>query len=341
MSNEKGNDSKAGEDHTSADPAVPEDSAQQSAAAETDKTPAEKKSHKGLWAFILLALSGISALVFYSDRLTELLPSRSHMPTPPPVLQPVSPEPKAAVIPRRPVIPPKPIATPRPANKPGVSSQEVKQMLSAMDNLRAELNQLSQDQRSMRAALKEQQQMNLQVRLRWITDPAARLPQIQLAWEEISLLPELSDAQRSEAERMHQLARSSVERLYQWQLAIRKWADMLVVPTHKDILPQPAHPWLAWIVGQFHLRQAPSLEARKLTDLRERLLETGHLLILESWPDQGEWQGLRARLLLEIRGHQGDTASPVELGLPDDFSTIQKDIQTLRDTARNWPGQPS
>ncbi len=178
--------------------------------------------------------------------------------------------------------------------------------------------------------------MNLHVRLRWIADPAARLPQMQLAWEEIALLPGLSDEQRSVAVRMHQLARTDVAKLHQWRLAIRKWADTLIVPAHEDILPQPEHPWLAWIVGQFHLRQAPSLEARKLSALREQLFDAARLLILESWPAQGEWQALRARLLLEVRSHQADAASPVELGLPDDFTVIQNDILTLRKTARDW-----
>ncbi len=237
-----------------------------------------------------------------------------------------------------PVSKPAPVVSPQ--AQPAVSSEEVRTLLSSMNDLRGQLQQMSQAQQSLHNGLLEQQQMNLQVRLRWIADPASRLPQLQLTWEEISLLPGLSDGQRAEAVRMHTLARERVQQLKQWQDALSKWADALVTPTHRNILPEPERPWLAWILSQFQLRQAPSVEARHLGDLRARLLDAARRLTLESWPEKGAWQSLQAELLLQIRAIHHDAgdenAEAIETGLPGNFDAIQADINTLRQTARQW-----
>jgi len=304
-----------------------------------------RKSSKGIYAILVLLLIGGAALIS-PDQFKSMFHVAREWMAPTPIKLPaevVAPRP-ATVLP--PPVAPKPVlkapeprVVPTPIKqpaRPSVSSKEIEQLLGRIEGLSSELVRMEEDQRVLRAALNEQQQMNLQVRLRWIMDPSARLPQIQLAWEEISLLPGLSDEQRDIAVRMHALARSNSERLQQWQIAIRKWVDTLAVPVHQDIIPHPEHPWLAWIVGQFHLREAPSVEARKLIRLREQLLDAAGLLKLESWPEPGAWQSLRAKLLLQIKAGKGDSEAPVELGLPDDFSAIQQDILTLRNTARGW-----
>jgi len=223
---------------------------------------------------------------------------------------------------------------------PDVNSEEVRVLLSTMHQLRMEMHQLESSQRIWQDTLLEQQQMNTQVRLRWIADPASRLPQMQLAWEEISLLPGLSDQQRQQAVDMHALARSNVQHLKQWQGELQKWADALVTPIHHNIIPQPQQPWLAWIVGQFQLRQAPTQEAQHLADLRGRLLDSARQLSLESWPAQSAWQRLHAELLLQIKAMQAPQEQNAEVaidtGLPTDFSGIAQDIITLRQAARAW-----
>ncbi len=222
---------------------------------------------------------------------------------------------------------------------PAISSEDVQSLLSSIEGLRRQLQQMSVAQRALQNGLKAQQEMNLQVRLRWIIDPASRLPQLQLAWEEISLLPGLSNSQRSEAVRMHKLARARVQQLKQWQDALNKWADALVTPVQRNILPQPEYPWLAWIVSQFQLRQAPSVESRHLSNLRARLLDAARHLTLESWPLKGEWQSLRAELLLQIKAMQHGAkinTQAIEIGLPESFDAIQADIATLRHTALQW-----
>jgi len=304
-----------------------------------------RKSRKGIYAVLLLLLIGGAALISPDQFKSMFHEARDWMaPTPielpaqvvTPITAPVAVAPEPVIQAPEPRIIEAPAQPAPPPVQPGISSEEVAQLLGRIDGLSSELGKMEADQRALRAALNEQQQMNLQVRLRWIMDPSARLPQMQLSWEEISLLPGLSDQQRNVALRMHELARSGSERLQQWRIAIGKWADTLVMPAHEDIIPQPEHPWLAWIVGQFHLREAPSVEARKLSRLREQLLDAAALLKLESWPEPGVWQSLRAELLLQVKASRADAASPVELGLPDDFSAIQQDILTLRETAHGW-----
>jgi len=218
-----------------------------------------------------------------------------------------------------------------------VTSSEVDALLTVIDQLRTEMQQLKGAQQSLHDGLLEQQQMNTHVRLRWIADPSSRLPQMQLAWEEISLLPGLTAQQRQLAEDMHRLARIDAQHLTQWKGSLQKWAEALATPVHADILPQPEQPWLAWVVGQFQLRQAPSLEAKRLADLRSRLLDAARQLSLESWPAEGAWQSLHAELLLHIKAMQSDDATAiVETGLPLSFAPIQHDIRTLRQAARQW-----
>jgi len=237
------------------------------------------------------------------------------------------------------------VEQPDAAEGPGVVNDGVKRptgnavndLLYSIDSLRTALWRLEESQQLLQQSLIEQQHMNLQVRLRWIADSESRLPQIQLAWEEISLLPGLSDLQRLQAVEMHRLARANVQRLNQWQGNLHKWAEALATPLHENVLPQPEHAWLAWIVGQFQLRQAPSQEARTLADLRGRLLDSARQLTLQSWPDQSAWQRLHAELLLQIKAMQtGDEQDAVETGLPVDFEGIQLDITTLRQTAQQW-----
>ncbi|MDQ6982926.1 MAG: hypothetical protein Q9M08_08010 [Mariprofundus sp.] len=240
-----------------------------------------------------------------------------------------------------PVVKPVPVVKTPPAiaHQAVVSPEDVRKLLSSIETLHNELRQMENARRALQNGLKEQQQMNLQVRLRWIGDPASRLPQLQLTWEEISLLPGLSDSERQEAASMHILARNRVQQIKQWQSALKKWIDALSTPMHQNILPEPKYPWLAWVLEQFQLRQAPSLEARHLDALRAQLLDVSRQLTLESWPENGPWQSLQAELLLQIKAMQHTHANDsgiVETGLPENFDGIQSDIRRLRKTALQW-----
>jgi hypothetical protein len=237
----------------------------------------------------------------------------------------------------------------QPSPHPDVTVEKLRTELSAVAkaldvlrndtiaNLSSELNQVAEEQKTLRTSLHAQQQINLQVRLRWISDPASRLPQIKLAWEEVSLLGGLSAEQRAKAEEMHQLARDTIQKLRQWQASMQKWADTLAVPVHKDVIPKMEHPWLAWAIGQFHLRPAPSEEARQLTRLKSEIEDIISRMTVETWPAENDWQQLRAQLVLQARSRQAkDSTEPVELNLPSSFESIQSDINTLQQTAQQW-----
>ncbi len=214
------------------------------------------------------------------------------------------------------------------------SSERVSELLATIDGLRNEIGTMESSHRALRKQMHEQQQENLQARLRWITDPANRLPQLELAWSEISKLPDLSDNQRKTASQMHSMALKSTHAVQSWQVELNNWADKFALPEEKEITVKPEYPWLAWLAGQFHLRRAPTAEALKLAKLRDRLLESGRLLSLEKWPNQADWLILRNDLLLAAS--KLNNAQPVELGLPEDFSAMQRDIESIRSTAAKW-----
>ncbi|TLS68661.1 hypothetical protein FEF65_02860 [Mariprofundus erugo] len=219
----------------------------------------------------------------------------------------------------------------------GSGSEEVARLLATIDALRSQLAVMQQAQQQLMASMHGQQQMNLQVRLRWLTDPASTLAQTQQAWEEISLLPDLPAARRDEAQQMQELAGKSFRSVQQWRETLVKWADAMNEPAYQDVLPKPAHPWLAWLVGQFHLYQAPSGQARKLDVLRADLLDAARHLSLEIWPDKAAWQSLRAALLLQVEAVYRMHDQPVpELGLPDNLDALQQDIARLHETALRW-----
>ena len=237
--------------------------------------------------------------------------------------------------------PPQPVQ-PAPPPQSSASSEEVSNLLSTIEGLRGDLEAMNAAQGALRESIRRQQQMNLQVRLRWISDPDSRLPQIKLAWEEISLLNSLSESQRGQAEEMHTLARDSEERLRQWREHLHKWADTLVIPEHHNILPKADHPWLGWITGQFRLYRAPTEENRRQARLRQNLIQAANRLALEEWPAEGDWQKLRAELLLQAKaGEPADSSAAVDLGLPENFDAIRADIDSLRQTAKQWQEQLS
>jgi len=227
--------------------------------------------------------------------------------------------------------------TTTPVFRKGVTSEEAKQLLDAMQGLSDELRQLRDDQDAMQTALHKQQRINLEARLRWIADVSSHLPQIQLAWEEIALLPGLSAEKRQQAEAMLSLAQKDAVQVRQWQMNLEKWASTLTTPARDNIIPVPEHPWLAWIANQFSLSRAPSAAEKSLAAMRLSLLDASKRIALESWPNNQEWQTLRARLLLQLQAMQlAETDTTPALGLPENFEAIGKDIETLRQTARQW-----
>ncbi|MDX8404746.1 MAG: hypothetical protein R8K50_01180 [Mariprofundus sp.] len=217
------------------------------------------------------------------------------------------------------------------------SRAEIKRLMQTIGTLSNELARMNKAQGELKANQQHQQQMELQVRLGWLSDPAITLPQQQQAWEEIALLPGLTQAQRQQARQMHVQISAVSRQVQQWRDTLKRWADVMVAPAVVEVLPQPEHPWLAWIVGQFHVHKAASAETQQRSALRSRLLDTSRQLATESWPENAAWQSLYTALLVQVQAIAAAQGKPVpELGLPASIDSLQQNLRQLHDTAMAW-----
>ncbi len=208
------------------------------------------------------------------------------------------------------------------------SPEATEAMMQAMDALRAQIASLQQQLEDMQQGMLRQQRMQLELRLRWIADPASRLPDMAMAWQEIALLPMLDEERRGVAEKMHALAEQDSMKLMQLRKHLAQLAERLATPVYEDVLPRPEQAWLAWIVGQFHLRKAPDAELRERSSLREEILDIQGRLAAEQWPEQQHWQRIRARLVL--------LDSDGQVAFPESFDVFRQHKLEMRQTAQQW-----
>ncbi len=213
-------------------------------------------------------------------------------------------------------------------------NKESEALQATIERLRSELRSIKETEASLRSRVEAQQQVSLQKRLGWIVDPASRSAQLELAWREISELPNLSEVEQPKAEAMYQLAHNNVQRLRNWQKLLREHAESFETPTDENLVPVPEYPWLAWMAGQFQLRRVSTAEA----SLREELLDAAHALAEENWPADDVWQRLTGKLMQRVKLTGGAGSTVADLGLPESFSGIQRDIKTVRDAASDWVG---
>ena len=216
------------------------------------------------------------------------------------------------------------------------SSDEVNRMLTAMESLQGELKSLRREQQTIQETQLSLQKMQLRTRLRWITNAANHLPQLQLAWEEAVLMPSLSGSEHATAQKMLTLAQQRLQDLRSWQQHLQAHADSLATPEHENIIPEYETPWLGWIRDYFSIKAASTTEQQQNEQLRQQLLNISHNIELEQWPDGKSWQQLRAKLQLKLAKADGASSEAVELGLPEDFEAIKADIEQLRQTAATW-----
>ena len=237
---------------------------------------------------------------------------------------------------------PEPAVEINPPAKPEVvsaSSDEVNRMLEAMDQLQGELTSLRQEQQKLEAQQHAVQRMQLRARLRWITNPANHLPQMQLAWEEISLMPMLSADERQQAEAMLSLAEKNQRSLQGWQQILQSHADSLSTKEHENIIPSFENRWLNWVAEQFSIRPSLSEQEAENSKLREALLNTSRNLEIEQWPDSKAWLQLRSTLQLRVVAAATAESPEAKLELPESFDAIRNDMDQLRQTAAAWMEQ--
>jgi len=233
-----------------------------------------------------------------------------------------------------------------------ISSEEGEALIAAIttlqDNiqgLQSELQTLRQQQQDVAHSQSMLESMQLHSRLSWIMKHNSHLPQIKLAWQEISLLPSLTSEQRSLAESMLKLAEQRQNDVHQWQQEI----DHLIInfkPNEYDnIIPtaiaaDASNPWLQWLVQQFSLKRSQSSQAMALLTLKNTLLHIKQGMSLEQWPTGTEWTTLRAqlqlRLIAQFNENKTDDKQAATLQLPENFDAIRADIQQLRQAAQSW-----
>lgn len=327
--------------------AAPESGGEESSKPETSTTP--KKSSNKLLLFLLFILLLIAGYIFAPQQLkdeaivlieTLTQPKQSAQPQTTTVTTPEVAELEAAPEPiSTEVTPAIEIETPAEPEVISASSDEVNRMLEAMGQLERELTSLRQEQQKLEAQQHAVQRMQLRARLRWISNPVNHLSQIQLAWEEISLMPMLSADERQQAEAMLALAEKNLNALQGWQKILQTQAESLTTKEHDNIIPAYENRWLNWITEQFSVRPSLSEQEAENTKLRDALLNTSRNIEIEQWPDAKTWLQLRATLQLRVVADAEAESSASKLELPESFDAIRGDIDQLRQTAANWMGQ--
>jgi len=316
-----------------------------------DAKEKDKRSSFGFWTFIILLALLIAsvfvyvpketrevyldrAIAFISDKMVkEPAPAteKSETTTEPVISSDPAPESEPKLEPKPTPVAPVIVTT-------GASSEEIERLLSAMEGLRGEIHSLQQQQRELQESQAEMQRMQLRTRLHWITNQTNHLPQLQLAWEEIALMPTLTADERSRAEQMHALAKERTEQLIQWQQSLVDHADQLTLKEQANIVPAFENRWLNWVAEQFSIRPSLNQQERQDAELRRQLIDTSRNLELERWPDTKQWLQLRARLQLRVASMAPatDGAESIQLDLPESFDAMIDDIKLLRNTASQW-----
>lgn len=236
-------------------------------------------------------------------------------------------------LPKHPAIVPEPVPSfHKDDAHPAATSEEINALIATIHDLQNKVESLQGKQTDLATLHREldaRQQLELRARLRWIANPQTPLSQMVGFWQDITLLPMLSENKQREAGNMQQLAVDDARHLKLWSEKLKQLAAALPVLVHQDIIPKPANPVFSWLTGRIHLRPAPTPEQQVASQFRARLLNTAQALTLEVWPTHKAWR----HLLADLRERFGDNA---DLALPEHLDGIQKDIASMRKTATVW-----
>lgn len=317
--------------------------------ADDKKKPAPRKRGSRIWALLLMlvVLAGLVALLYWYERVHPnvlgMLHLTEHAAPPTTGESPASvPAPAKTPVAKAPETAPgdhqteaAPVAPARPATP--LSAQQAAQLMTAIQQLQDQLQQLRSNNEQLHKALAEQQRLDLRSRLRLIADPATRLPQLALLWQDVSLSPVLSANQRNEAISMTAAAREALTQNQQWQQRLDVWiARLAEQESGPDLIPHFDHPWLAWLARQFHFRPAPTNGSSGSQVLRQKLIRIRHGMAIESWPETKVWQPLRAELILINASSAKAGGKTAQLGLPNNFTAMRQAVAALHETAHQW-----
>lgn len=249
------------------------------------------------------------------------------------------------------------VLAPKIAISTAISSEEGEALITAistlqesMQGLQSELQTLREQQQNAAHSQSMLESMQLHSRLTWIMKHNSHLPQIKLAWQEISLLPSLTTEQRSLAESMLKLAEQRQNDVHQWQQELGHLIISFKPSEYDNIIAatittDESNPWLQWLIKQFSLKRSQSSEEVALFKLKNTLLNIKQNMGLEQWPAGTAWTELRAQLQLHLvelfnvnqgKNDQSANEQAKTLQLPENFDAIQADIKKLRQTAQTW-----
>jgi len=241
------------------------------------------------------------------------------------------------------VLPGKSAASTSPSNIAASSALQARQAeadaisdVSDLDNMRKQIKQLQNsldttlaERDALHTQLLASQQRELSSRLQWISRPETRLVQRAELWREIASLPELSAKDRDRAKPMIKLADDNRAKIEVWRKTLSRLAESIPDTQQQDILPKPENPFLAWLIGTFHLRPAPGKSDLMQASLRHQLMHMEHAFSREDWPTQAEWKTLIADLHEQF-------GADTDLGLPESLLPTLRETEILRGTANSW-----
>jgi len=234
--------------------------------------------------------------------------------------------------PEEPTVSSEPRSAPE-TGRPEIDASTVERLIAAIGELRAAIDELKTSSTELKESLAARRILDLQSRLRWLTKQDMTLAQLKLAWEDILLMPDLSDPDRKLVRKMVELSDRDLNRVGKWLKVIdgllEKYPSAAVQET--ELIADDS--WWAWLKKLFHLRRAPTMAVQRQNDLHDRLLRAHDRLSRQQWPDQKEW----GALLAAIQEQEGSN-SAVD-GLPGDFSAIRHDIGSMRAAAAEWLGR--
>lgn len=324
-----------------------------------EQEPIEKKAMKTrrwplfVLAFIVGSATSIFALNYYQQNY--VLKANSIPVAITPITKP--PRESASLEPIQELSKPVDTLTLETSISTAISSEEGEALIAAIttlqDNiqgLQSALQTLRQQQQDVAHSQSMLESMQLHSRLSWIMKHNSHLPQIKLAWQEISLLPSLTPEQRNLAESMLKLAEQRQNDVHQWQQELNYLVTNSKPNAYDNIISaavtaDDSNPWLQWLIKQFSLKRSQSSQEVALLALKNTLLHIKQSMNLEQWPAGTAWTELRAQLQLrlveqfnanQVENKQSENDQAKTLQLPESFEAIQADVKQLRQAAQAW-----
>jgi len=195
--------------------------------------------------------------------------------------------------------------------------------------LQSELSAMQEERDQLTQQLGASKTVELRVLLSLLASPETRLSHRTGMWGYLASLPSLDDSEQGKAREMASLLQHAREQLSSLRNALKKLAENIPDTQQADIIPKPENPYLAWLIGAFHLRHAPSTTEQQQGDLRQQLLNMEHALSVEDWPEPHAWN----QLLNSVHNQMAGSDTPA---LSDAMVDIRGNIDASRKAASGW-----